>query len=79
MQDEILTVSKVAEILEISQEEVKQLSEDKLLIGYKLGQNTYYLYSDLVYRITGKNPRIKVDCYDSEDRREELDFKNLFS
>ena len=78
MQDKILTVSKVAEILEISQEEVKQLSENQQLVEYKLGENTYYLYSDLVRCITGKNPRIKVDCYDSKDRREELDFKNFF-
>lgn len=64
MQDKILTVSKVAEILEISQEEVKRLSQDKQLIGYKLGQNTYYLYSDFVYCITNVGIT-NVDCYDS--------------
>ncbi len=66
MQDEILTVSKVAEILEISEEEVKQLSEDKQLIVYKLGQNTYYLYSDLVHCITNAWREKLIDNTNSE-------------
>lgn len=59
MKDEILNVRKVAKILERLEAETVLLGENNQFMGYKLGQKTFYSFSDLVCYIKGKESELR--------------------